>query len=56
MPTYDGFTAANIALGVKEPGRDTFSAGKDFSQVAIDARASMDNTNGFESKRTSFIM
>ncbi len=43
MPTYDGFTAANIALGVKEPGRDTFSAGKDFSQVAIDARASMDN-------------
>ncbi|PFG08594.1 hypothetical protein [Marinobacter sp. LV10MA510-1] len=43
MPTYDGFTAANIALGVKEPDRDTFSAGKDFGQVAIDARASMDN-------------
>jgi len=42
MPTYEGFSAANIAAGVSAPNVDTFSAGKDFDQVAKDARASLD--------------
>ncbi|MBO1256374.1 hypothetical protein J3L16_11840 [Alteromonas sp. 5E99-2] len=42
MPTYDGFSAKNIASGVSEPGIESFSAGKNFEQVAIDARASLD--------------
>jgi hypothetical protein len=42
MPTYAGFSSANIAAGVANPSLETFSAGKDFSQVALDARASLD--------------
>ncbi len=43
MPTYEGFSAANIASGVSNPSLENFSAGKEFKQVAIDARASLDN-------------
>ena len=43
MPTYEGFSAATIAEGISNPGVDAFSAGKSFDQVAIDARASLDN-------------
>ncbi len=43
LPTYEGFSATNIAAGVSNPGVDTFSAGKTFDQVATAARASMDN-------------
>jgi len=42
MPTYAGFSSANIAAGVANPSLETFSAGKDFSEVALDARASLD--------------
>lgn len=42
MPTYAGFSAANMAVGVLNPGLETFSAGKGFSQVAEDARSSLD--------------
>ncbi len=42
MPTYDGFSAAAIAVGVSDPGAEPFSSGKTFDQVAIDARASLD--------------
>ena len=42
MPTYAGFSSANIAAGVANPSLETFSAGKEFSQVALDARASLD--------------
>jgi len=43
MPTYEGFSAANISAGIADPGMETFSAGKSFDQVAIDVRASLDN-------------
>ncbi|MBV1880141.1 MAG: hypothetical protein KUG82_00810 [Pseudomonadales bacterium] len=43
FPTYEGFSSANVAAGVSDPSLETFSAGKSFDQVAIDARASLDN-------------
>ena len=43
LPTYEGFSAANIAEGISNPGVETFSSGKKFDQVAIAARASLDN-------------
>ncbi|MBV1879132.1 MAG: hypothetical protein KUG79_15935 [Pseudomonadales bacterium] len=42
MPTYEGFSAANLAAGVLDPSLETFSLGKDFNQVTTDARASLD--------------
>ncbi|MCJ8297518.1 MAG: hypothetical protein MJK13_01085 [Pseudomonadales bacterium] len=42
MSTYEGFSAANIAARVANPSLESFSAGKDFTQVAADARTSLD--------------
>lgn len=42
MPTYEGFSATNIAAGVSSPGSEPFSSGKTFEQVAIYARSSLD--------------
>ncbi|MFT2111639.1 hypothetical protein [Marinomonas sp. 2405UD68-3] len=42
IPTYEGFSSKNLAFGVKEPGMETFSAGKELAQVITDARASLD--------------
>ena len=46
MPTYEGFSAANLAAGVLDPSLETFSLGKDFNQVATDARANLDKNYG----------
>lgn len=43
LPTHEGFSATAIAAGIIDPGLETFSAGKSFDQVAIAARASLDN-------------
>lgn len=42
IPTYEGFSSANIAIGVSDPGLETFSKGKSLEQVVIDARSSLD--------------
>lgn len=45
LPTYDGFSSAGLSAGVTNPGQETFSAGKTFDQVAIDARQTLDRKN-----------
>lgn len=42
FPTHEGFSSTALAAAVSNPGQETFSAGKDFRQVAGDARRNLD--------------